>query len=120
MSAVAQPGGIKLTLQSQYAGVPSSDVSFKFQVVAINLETGQKINSSYSYPNYVNNQMVELMLPLSIGQYNITISAFNKYGSSEVWRGGALSIPSPTISSLTTIPSTSTPPSSTPSPTRML
>lgn len=111
VSAVAQPGGIKLTLQSKYAGVPSSNDSFEFQVVAINLETRQKYNRTYPYPNYVN-QTVEQILSLPIGQYNITVNAFNIYGSSEVWKVGPVSVtmsysPSPTL----------TPPSPTTSPT---
>ena len=120
MSAVAQPGGIKLTLQSQYAGVPSSDDSFEFQIVAINLETRQKINFTYPYSNYVNNQMVERMLSLPIGEYNITVNAFNKYGSSEVWRVGPVNVTmSYSPSSTLTPPFPTTNPTSPTSPTCM-
>ena len=113
---MAQPGGIYVTLKSQYAGVPSSDDSFKFQVVAINIDTGEKFTSNWTHPdrNYVNNETVVLMLSLPIGQYNITVNAFNKYGFSEVRRVGPVDVtmsysPSPSLtpSSPTTRPTPS-------------
>ena len=117
VSAMALPGGIYVTLKSQYAGVPSSDDSFEFQVVAINIDTGEKFTSNWTHPdrNYVNNEMVVLMLSLPIGQYNITVNAFNKYGFSEVRRVGPVDVtmsysPSPSLTpSSPTTHSTSSP-----------
>ena len=113
---MALPGGINVTLKSQYAGVPSSDDSFGFQVVAINIDTGEKFTSNWTRPdrNYVNNETVVLMLSLPIGQYNITVNAFNKYGPSEIRRVGPVDVtmsyspsPSLTLSSPTTSPTSS-------------
>ena len=121
---MTQPCGIKITLQSQYAGIPSSDDSFEFQVVVINITTGQKSNRTYPYPNYVNNQTVEVMLSLPIGQYNIIVNAFNKYGLSEVQKVGPFNVtmsycPSPTSTTPSPTTNPTTMPTTTTSTTRM-
>lgn len=72
---------VAIVVRIKYPGVPESDV-LSLQLVTITNDGSVLYNTSHSLQNYASNSSRTVMIKLSGGVYNITITSNNKYGES--------------------------------------
>ena len=79
---------VTLTLASKYAGILSSDNSFKFRVIVDGVH-----NKTYNFSDYTDNKIETIMIPLPIrDNYEVQVSAINQYGESQYASYGPFNI----------------------------
>ena len=101
-------GYIIVTVCSVSGGVPSDDNSFLFRIIVTDENNIVIHNMSYPLRGYASNSTEQFTINLPIGDYTVSVSSQNKYGTSEEATTTSLSVvlapspsPSPTDTSTT-------------------
>ena len=100
-------GYIIVTVRSENGGVPSDDNSFWFRIIVTDENDVVIHNISYSFPS---NSEESLSIDLPVGEYTVSVTSVNKYGTSDETIVGDVSVvlaPSPSPSPSSTDTSTS-------------
>ena len=94
-------GYIIVTVRSQNGGVPSDNSSFLFRIIVTDENNIVIHNMSYPLRGYASNSTEQFTISLPIGDYTVSVSSQNKYGTSEEVTTMSLSVvlaPSPSPS----------------------